>query len=536
MIIVMAVLIGSTAVAGPATAAPSGDVDHVAPVDAPIVDHFRPPPEPWMAGNRGIDYGTGVGVDVHPSAPGRVIFAGQVGGQLHVTVEHSDGLRTTYSFLASISVSAGDRVRVGDVLGVTGGAFHFGVRTPDGEYLDPEAVIAGTARAHILLVPGTDDGLDALGASERRSLLSTLLDDGTAAIAAAASWTSATASLMAHYIVETDATIHVARMVDAFGRWLDQRDGCTAPGAAVPAPAGRRIVVLVSGLGTASGGNSAWEVDTGSLGYDSADVVRFSYAGGRSPSDATAGELASIPAREFTSADSQQSIEDSSDRLQGLLQQVSAAAPDVPIDVVAHSQGGVVARLAIERAAADGRLPGAVGNLVTLGSPHQGAPLATGVEALGMSHNGSSALHMVRESGAAGELDERRPAIDALAENSPVIAELHARPMPDSVRFTTLGASGDTVVPGTAALDPAADGAVILPSAIGNDAHGELPSRPETTREVGLALAGMAPTCQSMATAMAAAATAEGIRWAETSASAAGAATMVMSPSVLMPR
>ena len=85
-------------------------LDYQPPVDAPIVDHFRPPPAKWAAGNRGIDYGTVPGSPVHAAEQGVVEFAGQVGGTLHVVIRHPDGLRTSYSFLASIAVVEGDQV------------------------------------------------------------------------------------------------------------------------------------------------------------------------------------------------------------------------------------------------------------------------------------------------------------------------------------------------------------------------------------------------------------------------------------------
>ena len=31
---------------------------HMRPVNGPIVDPFRPPPQPWLPGNRGIEYDT----------------------------------------------------------------------------------------------------------------------------------------------------------------------------------------------------------------------------------------------------------------------------------------------------------------------------------------------------------------------------------------------------------------------------------------------------------------------------------------------
>ena len=48
--------------------------------------------------------------------------AGEVGGALHVTIEHADGLRTSSSFLYSLTVNAGNQVRAGDVIGIAGGA------------------------------------------------------------------------------------------------------------------------------------------------------------------------------------------------------------------------------------------------------------------------------------------------------------------------------------------------------------------------------------------------------------------------------
>src|SRR3954451_14899683 len=77
------------------------------PVDAPIVDPFRPPAEDWQPGKRGLEYANTPGKPVRASAAGEVVFAGQVGGDLDVVVLHADGLRTTYAFLASISVHRG---------------------------------------------------------------------------------------------------------------------------------------------------------------------------------------------------------------------------------------------------------------------------------------------------------------------------------------------------------------------------------------------------------------------------------------------
>jgi len=331
-------------------------------------------------------------------------------------------------------------------------------------------------------------------------------------------------ALLWHYWVESQPAVHAQRVAEVIGKWAST--DCTPASAPLPVPAERRIVVLVSGLGTASGANTAMEVDTDALGYAPADVVPFSYSGGRAPRLAPVVDdpFVAITERGFDTRDSQQSLSESADRLGALLQQVAAAEPGVPIDVIAHSQGGVVARLAVSRAGDEARLPSTVESVVTVASPHQGAPLATAVDALDHSPGGRASLSRARV--VADGLDERLPAIGDLAETSSTMAELHARAVPDRVHYVTIGGSGDLVVPGTAALDPRADATVLLPTAVGTGPHGEVASAAATTREIGLAVAGRGPTCRSLASVAVSATTAEAIRWSE---SALGAAALFAS-------
>jgi murein DD-endopeptidase MepM/ murein hydrolase activator NlpD len=70
-----------------------------------------------------------------------VSFAGPIVGRLSVTVHHGGIVRTSYSYLDTISVVRGQRVDRGDVLGTSGihddrAAFHFSVRLGD-TYVDP---------------------------------------------------------------------------------------------------------------------------------------------------------------------------------------------------------------------------------------------------------------------------------------------------------------------------------------------------------------------------------------------------------------
>ena len=58
---------------------------------APVLDPFRPPPEPWLPGNRGIEYATTEGDVVRSIGPGTVRWVGTV-ARRGVTVPVTLGL------------------------------------------------------------------------------------------------------------------------------------------------------------------------------------------------------------------------------------------------------------------------------------------------------------------------------------------------------------------------------------------------------------------------------------------------------------
>ncbi len=114
----------------------------IPPVLAAVVDPFRPPSNPYGAGNRGVEYGTSRGDEVVAVAVGTVDFAGQVGGDLFVVVVHPTGpgeptLRSTYAYLATIEVSRGDEVGQGQRVALADQGFHLTARLGS-TYVDPE--------------------------------------------------------------------------------------------------------------------------------------------------------------------------------------------------------------------------------------------------------------------------------------------------------------------------------------------------------------------------------------------------------------
>ena len=81
-------------------------------------------------------------------------------------------------------------------------------------------------------------------------------------------------------------------------------------------------------------------------------------------------------------ADTQGDLRVAGARLADLVEAVAAEAPGIPVDLYAHSQGGLVTRLALDRLAERGVPLDRLGLVATLASPHLGADLATTLEML----------------------------------------------------------------------------------------------------------------------------------------------------------
>lgn len=110
----------------------------------PVLRRFDPPASPYGPGHRGVDLGGSPGDPVLAAGPGVVVHAGGVAGRGVVSVQHANGLRTTYEPLA-VAVEPGATVargaRLGQLLGGHAGCpwpacLHWGLRRAD-TYLDP---------------------------------------------------------------------------------------------------------------------------------------------------------------------------------------------------------------------------------------------------------------------------------------------------------------------------------------------------------------------------------------------------------------
>ena len=507
-------------VVGVARAAPAVGDDHGyrPPVAAPVADAFRPPSSAYGPGNRGLDYATTPGSEISAAADGEVVFAGQVGGTLHVVVLHGDGIRTSYSFLSSIRVQRGDKVRQGQVLGSTGGQpFHFGARAGDA-YVDP-ALLFGNGPPGVHLVPDSERRPQS-EAHERSGLLGMLAGlpgravgaagDAVGVTSDAVDWAAgktadvtgasvsmlgrqATASIdelrdMWAACVQQLPPVQAWHVVSAVAAVLDQGD-CT-PAGVDPPPVRDHIAVLVGGLGSsgsaAGGGAAIFGLDTGSLGYAKADVYRFSYRGG------TAAE------HPYGKADTEVDIRTSGARLRSLLERLQYEHPGVTVDVFAHSQGGLVARAALAGgySRSDPRTP-QLGAVVTMGSPHQGTDGATAVAQIRSNPLADNALRGVHAA-LPKQDDPRATSIAQMSEGSDFIGDLNNRALPSDVWFTSIGGREDWLVPGTQTHLPGAHNVIVsVPS---KSTHDALPSSDAALREAKLAVNHLPPTCKGLLT------------------------------------
>lgn len=511
-------LVVAVSVVGAAPAAAGEQtVEYSPPVDGPIVDPFRPPDNDYAAGNRGVDFAAAPGEVVRASADGEVVFAGQVGGANHVVILHGDGLRSSLSFLADVEVLRGQRVRAGDAVGIASGPVHFGVRAGD-RYLDPTALLRGD-EPEVHLAPLRPEDFEE---HDERAALTRLLNaigrTGVAAGRAGVAWARRNAlppvlgdddTMRAWLsVAHTLAVPEALRLAMAARDWYERRDECTLATTAPPRSPQRRLLVLVGGLGSSGpDGASVFHFDHRGAGYTDSDVTRFSYLGG----DARE--------RPYRPADTQQPIVMSAARLATTIRWLAAANPGVAIDVVAHSQGGLVSRTALAMAVQE---PLPVATFVTLGTPHGGASLATAGTLFRSTNIGDAVLDAAGRINADG-VDPQSESVRELSEGSDLVAWLARQPLPAPTKVVSVAARTDLVVPSPdCRLTGAANAVVTVGGPLDAlKAHDALPRSPQATREVALAIAGMPPTCESLADALTDALVGGGIEVGEDTVAAA---------------
>jgi murein DD-endopeptidase MepM/ murein hydrolase activator NlpD len=118
----------------------SGEIDETSPFGVRM--------DPFVheaAMHTGIDFRGDIGEPVHATAEGTVSVAGWDGGYGRmIEIDHGNGLATRYGHLSQIDVAVGDRIRIGQVIGLigstgrsTGPHLHYETRV-NGEAVNPQ--------------------------------------------------------------------------------------------------------------------------------------------------------------------------------------------------------------------------------------------------------------------------------------------------------------------------------------------------------------------------------------------------------------
>ena len=137
----------------------SGNAKHK--LSSPIRQQRRPPPVAdegrrcWGSGHKGVDICASAGTPIYASAGGTVTKAGYnkagagTGYGYSVIISHSGGYTTVYAHCLSLTVSAGQSVRQGQLIGYVGSTgrssgnhCHFEIRR-SGSYLAPQNFFPG---------------------------------------------------------------------------------------------------------------------------------------------------------------------------------------------------------------------------------------------------------------------------------------------------------------------------------------------------------------------------------------------------------
>ncbi|MFN2586642.1 MAG: peptidoglycan DD-metalloendopeptidase family protein [Actinomycetota bacterium] len=381
------------------------------PVDGGIVARFDEPERKWGSGHRGVDFAAPAGTAVRAAAAGRVVFAGPVAGTLAVTIDHGGALQSTYSALASVAVAEGDHVDRGHWVGTAGHAhaggapgLHLGVKV-DGRYADPALFLGPLdASAAIHLAPVVERTYSQRTTAEHLSFL------------------------RPHPSYVGDHTRECTRTKDR---------------GAPASPPNDNVVVAINGLGSRTAGPTDTDlyrhaVDL--LGYSAADVYLYSY-------DGTSGPRLHEPYRPAATFGD---LGASAHKLRVLLEAIARRHPGRDVDLLAHSQGGFIARIYLERLAEawSPELP-RVEHLVTLATPHEGGPAADLVARLRAAPGGRTATAILSRLAHATELfpDPRAASIAQMSPGSPLNELLAAEDVAYGTRALALSVPDDLTVP-----------------------------------------------------------------------------------------
>jgi hypothetical protein len=270
--------------------------------------------------------------------------------------------------------------------------------------------------------------------------------------------------------------------------WTMQHCDRNAPAADGTGGSGH-AVMAVSGIDSSWDGHAehSFDLDTDALGYDRDDVHWFSY-------DKDGGA--------YDRDDTHQSLYKSAELLAAQLREQQAREPGRAIDLVAHSQGGVVVDIFLKLIykPSDPTYP-PLGTVVSLASPHQGAPLAQSAKALrddSRTRPYLDAIDEVNQATGGHFPPSGSPAVRQLDPESKLMQKLQSTPLPPNVHYVSIGGTEDLVVPANRVHLEGADEVIVDVS--GWNDHDAIPRDANALRAMRAALEQRPPPCTSLMT------------------------------------
>jgi hypothetical protein len=240
----------------------------------------------------------------------------------------------------------------------------------------------------------------------------------------------------------------------------------------VVTPPNDNVAIAVAGIASKTRGRDAADMyhpGPAFFGYPEERTYLFSYRGSNDE------DLHEDYARTDTYGD----IGTAAARLGELVERVRRRHPGRGIDLIAHSQGGIVARTFLASHAHHGR--GRIEHSVTFASPHGGAPAAVNVGHLReRTITGPLLLGAAHRAAAAGLPipDPLSPAVAQLAPGSALMDDLGRRDVAFGTRMLTLGIPNDIVVPADRTAAPGSHHRLVPPRG-GAAGHSAVVTSPE---------------------------------------------------------
>lgn len=240
-------------------------------------------------------------------------------------------------------------------------------------------------------------------------------------------------------------------------------------------------VLAVGGVDSeiAVAGGPSFELDVDALGYRDGEVSWFSYT----------------EAPTYSRTDTYGDLRQKARLLGEQLRDLQRANPGREVDLVAHSQGGVVVDLFLQRVydPADPSYP-PIGTVVTLAAPHEGAPLATAARQIRTTRTGRAVLDAI--DGLELAAPSSSVAVRQLDEMSPLMRRLWNRRLPEQLEITSIGGTDDVIVPANRIGVPG--GVEVVVAVAGLRDHSAIPDDPRALQAVRAALERRAPPCTTL--------------------------------------